>query len=298
MPASLPVDPDDEKPKLRVVTADNPSPMTHSGTMTYLLGQGQVVVIDPGPDLAGHTEAILAALEPGERIVALLATHTHADHVAGLPRLAALTGAPSYGFGRAGSGRSAAMTALVAQGLPDWGEGFDPGFSPDHLAADGQSFAPAGFAITALHTPGHTGCSLSFAVGDWLFTGDLAMGWASSLIFPPDGDMAAYIAALTRLKQGTWSRLYPGHGDPVLDPGARLSALIAHRQDRERQMLAALAAGLSDIAAITAAIYQDTPSALMPAAARNVLAHLIDLTIRGEVRADPAALPWARFSRA
>jgi hydroxyacylglutathione hydrolase len=188
------------------------------------------------------------------------------------------------------------MAALVRQGLPDGGEGFDPTFSPDRKLVDGQTVAPADFQITALHTPGHTGCSLSFAVGDWLFTGDLAMGWASSLVSPPDGDMAAYIASLTRLSQTSWSRLFPGHGDPVDAASARLAALIAHRKARERQVLDALTRGPSEIPGITAAIYQDTPAALLPAARRNVLAHLIDLTARGRVVATPAPLPWARYA--
>lgn len=288
----------DEKPVLRCLRADNPSPMTHTGTMTYLLGAGEVVVIDPGPDLAIHAEAIMAALAPGERIVALLATHSHADHVAGMAGLQSLTGAPSFGFGPAGSARSVLMAGLVTQGLPDEGEGFDAAFVPDNRLVDGQILSPGGFAITALHTPGHTGCSLSFAVGDWLFTGDLAMGWASSLISPPDGDMSAYLASLARLARRDWSRLYPGHGDPVTDAAARLAELIDHRQARERQVLEALARGLTDVPAITLAIYRDTPAALRPAAARNVLAHLIDLTARGRVLATPAPLPWERFTPA
>ena len=281
---------------LRVVRADNPSPMTHTGTMTYLLGAREVVLIDPGPDFADHADAIMAALEPGERIVALLATHAHADHVAGMARLQALTEAPSFGFGPAGAGRSAVMADLVQLGLPDGGEGFDAAFVPDYRLVDGQIICPAGFDITALHTPGHTGCSLSFAVGDWLFTGDLAMGWASSLISPPDGDMAVYLASLARLARQDWSRLYPGHGESVEDASARLAELTHHRQDRELQVLEALARGQTEIPTITKAIYQGTPAGLLPAATRNVLAHLIDLTARGRVLATPAALPWARFS--
>ena len=291
----LPPAPRDEKPMLRILRANNPSSMTHTGTMTYLLGDGEVVLIDPGPDLADHADAIMVALEPGERIVALLATHAHADHVAGTARLQALTGAPSFGFGPAGAGRSAVMANLVQQGLPDGGEGFDAAFAPDQRLVDGQIVCPAGFDITALHTPGHTGCSMSFAVGDWLFTGDLAMGWASSLISPPDGDMAAYLASLARLARQGWSRLYPGHGESVGDASARLAELTHHRQDRERQVMKAVASGQTDIPSITTAIYQDTPTFLLPAATRNVLAHLIDLTARGRVLALPAPLPGARF---
>ena len=281
---------------LRILRADNPSPMTHTGTMTYLLGDGEVVLIDPGPDLANHADAILAALEPGERIVALLATHAHADHVAGMARLQALTQAPSFGFGPSGSGRSAVMAGLVQQGLPGGDEGFDATFAPDQRLVDGQIICPAGFDITAIHTPGHTGCSMSFAVGDWLFTGDLAMGWASSLISPPNGNMATYLASLARLARQDWSQLYPGHGESVEDASARLAELIRHRHDRERQILEALANGQTEIPSITNAIYQGIPTGLSPAASRNVLAHLIDLTARGRVLATPDPLPWARFT--
>lgn len=285
----------DGKPALRCLRADNASPMTHTGTMTYLLGRGQVVLIDPGPADPAHLDAILRQLDPGERIVALLATHAHADHVGGMAALRSATGAPSLGFGPAGTGRSPVMRALLEAGLPDAGEGFDWAYLPDQSLGDGQVIDPAGFAIRVLHTPGHTGCSLCFAVGDWLFTGDLAMGSASSLIAPPDGDLGAYIDSLIRLSARPWSRLLPGHGLPVTNPAERLAELIRHRRLREAQIRQALALGLSDIPGLTGAIYHDTPAALLPAARRNVLAHLIDLCARGLVRADPAALPDASF---
>ncbi len=283
---------------LRMLRADNPSPMTHTGTMSYLLGRGEVVLIDPGPDLAAHRDAILARLGPGEKIVAILATHAHADHVAGMGAMQAATGAPSYGFGPAGSGRSAAMRSLAARGLPDSGEGFDKAYRPDRRLADGAVISPAGFAIEALHTPGHTGCSLSFAVGDWLFTGDVAMGWASSLIAPPDGDLTDYMTSLERLMARAWSRLYPGHGAAIETPATRLADLAQHRREREAHLRAALARGLSDIPAITRSVYTDTPASLIHAAERNVLAHLIDLTARGLARAEPAPLPDARYAPA
>lgn len=296
MSARLDPERQDEKPAIRGILAPNPSHMTHRGTMTWILGQGDVVVIDPGPDDPAHLAAILAALAPGERIAAILLTHAHADHVALVPALQAATGAASYGFGPGGAGRSAAMQALAGDLPPTAAEGFDQAYAPDIRLTDGAVIAPAGFPIEVLHTPGHTGCSLSFAQGDRLFTGDLAMGWASSLVSPPDGDMGDYMASLRRLQARRWSALYPGHGDPVPDAAERLAALIAHRQAREAQVLAALAQGPGDVARLTDAIYADTPAALIPAARRNVLAHLVDLARRGLVQADPAPGPAARFA--
>jgi hydroxyacylglutathione hydrolase len=283
---------------VRAILAPNPSPMTFTGTQSYLLGRHEVVLIDPGPDSEAHARAILAALSPGERIVAILLSHSHADHVAGLARMQDLTGAESLGFGPSGAGRSARMQALVAQGLPDRGEGHWPSYAPDRRLTDGEVIAPAGVAIEVLHTPGHTGCSLSFAVGDMLFTGDLVMGWASSLVAPPDGDVGDYLASLDRLSARPWRRLYPGHGDPVTDPAGRLSDLARHRRAREAQVLAALQRGPATVPDLTRAIYTDTPPALLPAAAENVLAHLIDLCFRARVTATPAPLPQARFALA
>lgn len=295
MTRTLSPDTAQEKPALRVLRAENPSAMTHTGTMTYLLGQGEVVVIDPGPDLPAHRQAILAALGPDERIAAILLTHGHADHVGGLAALQQATGAPSYGFGPPGAGRSPTMQTLIAAGLPVHGEGFDPAYAPDHRIGEGDQLEFGGITLQVLHLPGHTGCSVGFALGEWLFAGDLAMGWASSLIAPPDGDVTDYLRSLTRLVAGNWSRIFPGHGDAIEDPASRLLALISHRRDREAQILQALAAGPARIPAIAQQIYRDTPARLMPAAERNVLAHLIDLVAQGRVRAAPALRPEAHF---
>lgn len=265
----------------RLVRAANPSPMTATGTNTWLVAdQGAVAVIDPGPALPGHLQAILAALEPGERISEILVTHAHLDHSALAPALSAATGAPMSAFGPAGSGRSALMARLEAQGLTGGGEGVDAAFRPDILLPDGAEVAVGRLRITALHTPGHMANHLCFAVGDVLFSGDHAMGWASSLVSPPEGDMGAYMAALDRLAARPWRQMLPGHGPAVDDPAARLAELIAHRRAREAQVLAALTHGPADAAALTARIYHDTPEALLGAARRNVLAHLVDLTER------------------
>lgn len=280
---------------IRRLVAPNPGPMTERGTNTYLVGSGEVALIDPGPDDAAHRAAILAALAPGERIAAILVTHPHLDHSAGAPALARATGAPVMGFGPAGTGLSATMARLAAEGLADGAEGIDHAFRPDRRLTEGERLSLGGHTVEVLHTPGHMGAHLAFALGGVLFTGDLVMGWASSLVSPPEGDMAAYMASLARLAARPWAVMLPGHGAPVGDPAARLAELSAHRRGREDAILAALAMGPTRPADLAARIYRDTPPALLPAASRNVLAHLIDLAERGRVAADPEPGPAARF---
>ena len=273
----------DLMPELRLVRADNPSALTGSGTNTYLLGRGDVVVIDPGPALPDHLRAILAALHPGERISAILVTHTHLDHSALAGPLAQRTAAPVLGFGPAGSGRSAAMTRAAALGLTGGGEGVDRQFEPDRRLHDGESLTLAGQRIEVLHTPGHTGCHLAFGWQDRLFAGDHVMGWSTSLVSPPDGDMTDYVATLHRLARRQWSVIHPGHGDTVTDPAGRISELIAHRMAREGEILAALTEGPATAAGLAARIYTRTAPGLLAAASRNVLAHLVDLAEQGLV---------------
>jgi glyoxylase-like metal-dependent hydrolase (beta-lactamase superfamily II) len=265
---------------VRLIRAANPSPMTGTGTNSYLLGQGRVAVIDPGPADEKHLTALLAALAPGETVEAILVTHAHLDHSALAPRLAALTGAPVLAFGPATAGRSAQMRALAAAGLTGGGEGVDSTFTPDRLMSHGQTLAVGAHDIEVLHTPGHMGCHLAFACDGLLFSGDHAMGWATSLVSPPDGDMGAYMASLELLAGRAWHQMLPGHGEAVDDPARRLAELASHRRQREAAVLAALANGPADAAGLAARIYLDTPAALLPAATRNVLAHLIDLSTR------------------
>ena len=272
---------------LRQVLAANPSAMTGPGTTTFLLGRGAVTVIDPGPDDPAHRAAILAALHPGERIVAILITHPHLDHSAGAPALSRATAAPTLGHGPAGSARTGLMAELVAAGLTGGGEGSDTAFLPDQRLQDGARLQLGDEVLEVLHTPGHMAEHLAFAWRGQLFCGDLVMGWAPSLVSPPDGDMAAYMASLRRLAGLGFARLWPTHGPAITDPPARLAALIAHREARRAQVLAALEEGPAALPALTARVYHDTAPALWPAASRNLLAHLIELISEGRVRAKP-----------
>ena len=277
------------------VLAPNPSPMTHHGTNTWLVGSAGLAVIDPGPDDPAHLAAILAAVPAGGRITHVLVTHTHRDHSPLARRLSALTGAPVLGFGDAAAGRNPRLAALAGIG---GGEGIDDAFVPDRRLVDGETIEGAGWRLEAIHTPGHIGNHLCFRHGSVVFSGDHVMGWAPSLVSPPDGDMAAYMASLDRLAALRAGRLLPGHGAAVEDPAARIAELAAHRRGREAAILAAVAAGAATPAEATRRVYADIPAALWPGAERNVLAHLIDLADRGLVTATPSPAPDARFTAA
>lgn len=283
---------------VRRILAPNPSAMTGPGTNSYLLGTGSaLVLVDPGPLIEAHISALLAALAPGESIARILVTHAHLDHSAAAPRLSALTGAPVLAFGDATSGRSATMRKLAAAGLSGGGEGLDHSFRPDIVVTDGQDVALEAQPLRVIHTPGHIGGHICLAFGDVLLSGDHAMGWASSLISPPDGDMGAYMASLARLERGRWSQMLPGHGAEVNNVSARLAALRDHRHLREASLLAALSDGPATPKALTARIYTDTPVNLRAAAQRNVLAHLIDLTERKLVTTRDFSAPDSIFTK-
>jgi glyoxylase-like metal-dependent hydrolase (beta-lactamase superfamily II) len=264
-------------PHLRRIVADNPSPLTGTGTNTWLVGEGEVAVIDPGPALPAHQAAIMAALQPHERITHIIVTHTHLDHTALARPLASATGAVVMGFGPFDAGRGPAMQALAAKGMPDGGEGIDRDFRPDIALSDGDRVDGRSWSLQAIHTPGHAATHLCLALGDRLFTGDHVMGWSSSLISPPDGDMAAYMASLAKLGTQDWTVAHPGHGPDIPDPATRIATLTAHRRQREAALLDALDDGPMTISRLTAAVYHDTPRGLHRAASRNVLAHVIDL---------------------
>ncbi len=284
-------------PGLRVLTAPNPSPMTFAGTRSYLVGKGEVALIDPGPEDARHLAALEAELA-GERLAVILVTHAHRDHSAGARAVQGRLGGEVLSWGDPAAARSLAMAALAAAGGIGGGEGIDRGFAPDRRLDEGETVAGPGWTLTALHTPGHLGDHLCFdwAEGQAIFTGDTVMGWSSTLISPPDGNLGAFLASLRRLQACDARVFYPGHGPPVGDPQALLAQQLAHRAAREAQILSALRADPADAAALVAEIYVGLDPALRPAAARNVLAHLIDLVERGVVRPEGDLSAGARFA--
>lgn len=280
---------------LRMVLAPNPSPMTYLGTNTFLLGTRSLCVIDPGPDDDAHLDALLATI--GEAAVShIIVTHNHLDHSPLAKRLSVLTGAKIYAFGDHHTGRSAIMTKLAAQGLAGGGEGIDSLFKPDVTLKDGEKIITSEWSLTAIHTPGHIGNHLSLMWGDAIFSGDHVMGWASSLVSPPDGDLTDFMASCARLLGINARILYPAHGAPIRAPNARIEWLINHRLAREAQVLDALSNHPRTVPEITAAIYTDINSALLPAAERNVFAHLVDLHQRTKVSAAPTLSTHAKFS--
>ncbi|WP_108484340.1 MBL fold metallo-hydrolase [Oceaniglobus ichthyenteri] len=283
-------------PGVRRILARNPSPMTFRGTNTYVVGQGQVAVIDPGPKDAAHLAALLSALA-GETITHILVTHAHVDHSALAQDLSERTGAPIYAFGTAEAGRSPVMTELARQGLARGGEGVDTAFAPDHHLVDGMDIIGKDWRLTAHHTPGHMANHMCFALGDTVFSGDQVMGWSTSMVSPPDGDLSAFMHSCEKMRRWNARLLLPGHGAPVTDPTRRLTDLIAHRNARTAQIKAALGATPASIAAITRAIYPELQPNMHPIAARNVFAHLIDLVSKNQAKAVPHLSETADFKR-
>lgn len=283
-------------PGLRVLTAPNPGPMTFTGTRTYLLGAREVAVIDPGPDDPAHLAAIGAAVG-GARVVAVLVTHAHRDHSGGAAALARAVGAPVLAHGDPAGARSPVMARLAAGGGLGGGEGIDPGFRPDTRLREGDRVAGEGWTLTALETPGHLADHLSFVwtEGNALFSGDTVMGWATTVISPPDGDLLAFRRSLTRLAAREEAVYFPGHGAPVREPRRLVGHVLAHRAQRDADILARLAAGPGTVADLVADIYRGVPAALHPAAARNVLAHLVALAEAGRVMPEGVLTAGARF---
>ncbi len=285
---------------LRLLRAPNPSPMTERGTNTWLLGEGAVTVIDPGPDDPAHLAAILDALGPGEAVERILVTHSHLDHSGLAAALARATGARVLAFadraGRMPADGTGGPASALASASPG-GEGIDRAFRATARLADMDVIPVAGLPLVALHTPGHLDDHLCFLWGDAVFSGDHVMGWSTSLVSPPEGDMGAYMRALDRLADIAPARAFPGHGPVVDHAPARIAELIAHRRAREAQILGALAAGPSSVAGLTAAVYADLAPVLRPAATRNVIAHLIDLEGRSLVVTDGPPGPRRRVRR-
>lgn len=285
------------EPDLHVVCAPNPSPMTGDGTNTYILGSGEICVIDPGPDDKAHLDVVLDAILKLGVLKMILVTHSHLDHSPLSRKLAEYTGASILAFGDSHAGQSARMTTLAAAGHAQGGEGVDHGFRPDRCLQDHEEIPLGQDQLRTIWTPGHFGNHLCFKWRGAVFSGDHVMGWSSTFVSPPDGDLGAYMHSLNRLEAERPRRLYPGHGAPVDIPLRRISELREHRLARENAILSHLALRSRTIAELVSAIYTDTHPTLHRAAGRNVFAHLIDLNDRGLIQAHPFLTPDAVFVR-
>ena len=260
------------EPCIARVLAHNPSAFTYYGTQTYLVGTNEVAVIDPGPDLPEHIDALEKAIG-GRSVAGIMCTHTHRDHSPASRELSRLTGAPIVGC---------AALALETVG-PRADAAFDGDYVPDRELSDGEAIEVDGKPIVAVATPGHTSNHLCFAYEGALFSGDHVMGWSTTVVVPPDGDMAAYMQSLDRLRQREDCVFYPAHGPAVTNPQQYVRGLMGHRMQREKQILKLVSDGPRSIADIVANAYPGLDPRLVPAAGGSVLAHLVDLERRGLV---------------
>ncbi|MFZ9395644.1 MAG: MBL fold metallo-hydrolase [Erythrobacter sp.] len=266
------------EPLVRRVLAPNPSPYTYTGTQTYLVGNaGDVAVIDPGPADPAHLDAVERAIG-GAKVVAIMCTHTHRDHSPAAAPLSARTGAPVVGC---------APLVLDSEILAQWGprsdESFDSTYAPDRVLEDGEAMTGTGWTLRAVHTPGHTSNHLCFALEESgaLFTGDHVMGWSTSVVIPPDGDMGHYLKSLERL-QGRNDRVYySAHGEPITKPQQLVRGMIGHRRQRENQILRLLSERSLALPEFIPEMYKGLDPRLDKAAQMSVLAHLLDLERRG-----------------
>ena len=265
-------------PGIRRITANNPSPFTFRGTGTYILGEGNVAIIDPGPDQPEHVKAIVEGLK-NETISHILITHTHNDHSPAAKALKEITGAPTYGFGPHGSGKPALkLTAQV---------GGDIDFRPDEKTQDGSVIYGNDWIVSCLHTPGHTSNHICFSWDEEkvLFPGDQVMGWSTSIVSPPDGDMGDYMRSLDKLMSRDDKIYYPTHGPEILEPQKLISAFQDHRREREEKILECLKLGNDTIDQMVQTVYQDVSERLHAAAARSLFATVIYLVEQKKVEA-------------
>jgi glyoxylase-like metal-dependent hydrolase (beta-lactamase superfamily II) len=263
------------EPLVRRVLAPNPSPYTYTGTETYIVGaQDRVAVIDPGPNDARHIAALLEAVGDAQ-VSAIMCTHTHRDHSPAAASLAEATGAPIVGC---------APLVLDDSG-PRADAAFDRSYAPQRVLADGESMTGPGWTLTAVHTPGHTSNHLCFALEESgaLFTGDHVMGWSTSVVVPPDGDMGAYMKSLHKLQAREDRVYYPAHGDQIDNPRQLVRGMIGHRRQRENQIVRILSDGPLRAADFVPLMYKGLDPRLAGAAEMSVTAHLVDLERRGLV---------------
>jgi glyoxylase-like metal-dependent hydrolase (beta-lactamase superfamily II) len=265
-------------PMLRRLVAPNASPFTFNGTCTYIVGEGRVAIVDPGPGDDAHLAALLAAVE-GERVDAILVTHTHRDHSVGVEKLRAATSAQVVG---------AAQFVARGDGSAGLDSSHDRDYSPDAVLADGEQWQGAGYTIEAIATPGHCSNHLCLALleENALLSGDHVMAWSTSVVAPPDGSMRAYMDSLDKLRGRAETIYWPGHGGAVVDPQRYVRTLIHHRRQREASILKALAESPQTIPMLVAKVYVGLNPSLTRAAGLSTLAHLEDLSERGVVQGE------------
>ncbi|WP_342359749.1 MBL fold metallo-hydrolase [Terrarubrum flagellatum] len=275
---------------IRRVLAPNPSAFTFHGTNSYIIGRGTVAILDPGPDDAGHVDKLIAATS-GEIISHIVVTHTHRDHSPAARLLAARTGAPIVGCAPYVSKAESASEGVRLDASHDLAH------EPSQILRDGDSISSPGWMLVAIETPGHASNHVCFSLPEenTLFSGDHVMAWSTSIVSPPDGSMADYMASLDKLRGRDEAIYWPGHGDAVRQPQRFVRGLINHRRQRESAILARLQAGDRTIAEIVPALYSGVPKHLHPAAGQSVLAHLIDLVGRGIVNANGAPTKDAEY---
>ncbi|MFC0217487.1 MBL fold metallo-hydrolase [Pseudochelatococcus lubricantis] len=279
------------EPLVRRVIAPNASAYTYTGTCTYIVGEGDVAIIDPGPDDPAHLARLLDTVK-GERVSRIVVTHTHFDHTAGLAALQAATGAEVTGcaphFAARAPGEAEEIEAAA-----------DLAYAPDRVLADGERLSGEGWTLIAVATPGHTANHLAFALEETgaLFSGDHVMAWSTTLIAPPDGSMAAYMASLESLRMREDRIYWPGHGGPVRDPRRYVRALLHHRRQREAAILARIEAGDGRIGEIVDKLYTGLAPELRDGAARSVFAHIESLIAEGQVESEGPAHLGGRFLR-
>jgi glyoxylase-like metal-dependent hydrolase (beta-lactamase superfamily II) len=269
------------RPGLRRILCNNPGPMTFKGTVSYIVGRGNVAIIDPGPLDEPHIAALLDTVR-GETVTHIFVTHTHRDHSPAAVRIQAATGARTHGEGR----HRAARTLHVGE-APRLEHG-DRDFVPDVALADCAVVAGKGWALEAVSTPGHTANHMAYALkgADVLFSGDHVMAWSTPVVAPPDGAMSDYMASLDKLARRSETTYFPGHGGAVKDAPRFVQHFIRHRKAREDAILRQLAVGEADIPTLVGTIYVGLDPRLARAAGLSVLAHLEDLVARGKVKTD------------
>ena len=278
-------------PLIRRVVCDNPGPFTFTGTCTYIIGRGQVSIIDPGPADARHVAALLKAVE-GETIANILVTHTHRDHSPAAAMVKAATGARILGC------EPHVQMHFSTGAANPMDASFDTDYAPDLVMRDGDGVTGPGYTVLAVTTPGHTSNHVCFSLAEekTVFTGDHVMAWSTSIVAPPDGSMGDYMASIDKLRARDDALFWPAHGPAVKEPQRYLRALAHHRRAREHSILSRIAAGDGTIAQMVAKIYEGLDPRLTKAAGLSVLAHLEDLTARGVVKADGPASLDARYA--